>query len=111
MASTRETNRDVADSRGRRKSAAEEVEREVSATAKRGATTLRNAGLEFEAAAQLRNAAIAAGVTGVRDLTRADDMAVVAKRVSQLGEIVGAAGAATRPRASRCSPPRTTSRS
>src|SRR5262245_27560181 len=74
------------------RAAAAATELDSAGHALQGAEDLEDAAQDFAAARDLRGAAVMAGVEGVQDLTRAEDMATVAKRVGRLGQIVGEAG-------------------
>jgi len=52
-----------------------------------------NGDLEAEAERELRETAVEAGISGIRHLTQAEDIALVAQRVARLSEVVGEAGA------------------
>src|SRR3954468_5216473 len=72
--------------------AAGAIERDADKIARKGVEDLEEAASDFDAARDLRDAAVITGVAGVADVTRAEDLAIVAKQVGLLGEIVGAAG-------------------
>ena len=69
------------------------VKREAAATAQSGAKHFASADRSFETAQGLTSASFQVSASAIRDATRADDVAVMAKRIGQLGEIVGDAGA------------------